>query len=72
MRDNWICIEGRHINLDNLVDIEVFYNDIHDNYMIRYSCNPYGREMESDYIKIPFETEEEAQDYLEQIMMGED
>lgn len=69
MRDNWICVEGRWLNLDAIRDIYVKYVDV-KKYAIFYSCNPYDRDLNYQTIGPVFDSEEEAQEYLDNLLQG--
>ena len=68
MRDNWICIGGKWLNLDNVKDIYVSYIDSHSKYGILYSCNPYDKNIKYEVLCKDFEDEDEAQKYLDKLM----
>lgn len=76
MRDNWICVEGRWLNLDAIRDIYVkrCYDPEKnsDFYIIAFSCNPYERNINYERIGPIFDSEKEAQEYLDKLLTGDE
>lgn len=68
MRDNWITVDGKWINLDTVKDIYVTYISENSGYGILYSCNPYDKNINYQPLISGFDTLEEAQEYLDKLM----